>query len=144
MIYKEDKALDGAVGVFSGPAEDTSDLIQDLRAYGWDGSKLIDYSKAGWTGAIQMNPGQIWWLLFAERWSHDRRIGADNVAKCYNDVWGGGDLGNAFKYMFCHNANTGQVPTRNEVAYAVYLLTGKDMLGFSGAKVPRWTLDDGR
>jgi hypothetical protein len=28
--------------------------------------------------------------------------------------------------------------------YATYLLTGKDMLGFSGAKVPRWTLNDAR
>jgi hypothetical protein len=144
MIYKEAKLLDGAVAL-PGLPKDSSDLMQDLRAYGWDGSKLIDYSKAGWAGGGPgVNSGQVWWLLFAERWSHDRTIGANNVAKCYNEVWGGGDLGNTFQYMFCHNANTGQVPTRNEVAYATYLLTGKDMLGFSGTKVPRWTLDDAR
>ncbi len=47
MIYKEDKVLDGAVGLFSGPARDTSDLIQNLRAYGWDGPKLITARPVG-------------------------------------------------------------------------------------------------
>ncbi len=142
MIYKEDRLFKDVISPAGGG--DTSDLFDDLRAYGWNGSELIDYAKAGWSGTNGMNPGQVWWLLFAERWSQDSQVGADNLKNCYNEVWGSGHLGNAFKYMFCHNANTGSVPTRNEVAYAIYLLTGKDELGFSGTKVPRWTLDDGR
>jgi hypothetical protein len=148
MIYKEDPLLNGAVGLPGSPLVNDdidTDLIRALHAYGWDGAKLIDYSEHGWVeNHPVMNAGQVWWLLFAERWSQDTRTGAGNLKTCFDKAWGQGDLGNAFQLMLCHNANTGRVPTRDEVAYAMYLLTGEDSLGFGGTKVPRWTMNDAR
>jgi hypothetical protein len=44
---------------------------------------------------------------------------------------------------FCNDANDGTLPTKNEVYYAIYLVSGESS-GFAFKVVPRFTLDDGR
>jgi hypothetical protein len=59
-----------------------------------------------------MNPGNVWWLVFAGRW--DRRPG------------------------------TARRLSPDEVAYATFVLTGKQVLPHSGTPIPRMTLADGQ
>jgi hypothetical protein len=141
MIYVEDKLLDGKLG--SGPSD-----MHNLDAYGWDGGSVLDYRDAGWYGTAEkqkdaFNAGQVWWLLFVERWSPNRDDGKIKIANCWDQFWSHGDLG-GLRSPQCQNYNNGSLPKADEVGYATYLLTGATDPGFSGTKVPRWTLNDGR
>jgi hypothetical protein len=155
-IFVEDKFLDDYVG------KDGFNL-GDLNAYGSDsGVSLVSYRDAGWLGAATKTGGsgfsdrQVWWLLFAERWSPDSNDGKIKIQECWKRFWSANDLG-GLRSPQCNSYNNGSLPKDEEVAYAVYLLTGDidlkkpavtppepSKLEFSGAPVPRWTLNDGR
>jgi len=44
-----------------------------LDAYGWDGHSLVSYWGSGLDGpqTTSFTTGQVWWLMYAARWSHD-------------------------------------------------------------------------
>lgn len=136
MIYKEDTLLSTAV-VFPLVAGG-NDLYDRLDAYGWNGSSMVSYWGHGWeSGSPSLNAGQIWWLVFAARWSHDINLGVKSLISC-EQFWDKGQL-SALTSVFCNNANDGAVPKKSEVDYASYLLTGHPV---PKDAVPRWTLDD--
>lgn len=150
MIYMEDVMLDGKVG---GPGSDAG----QLNGYGWDGTQLVSYRSAGWlgtetaraqanapaaSGPSHFNGGQVWWILFAARWSQNSSDGETKILDCYHQIWSTGTMG-ALKSPQCNAYNGGQLPTADEVGYAMYLLRGQPNPSFSGQLVPRWTLDDG-
>jgi len=119
-----------------------------LHGWGWNGSAEVPYLGSGWLSAASssgpsLSDGQVWYLLWAARWGQDSVGGADNLVSCYNSYWSQQNLG-GLANPFCQNANDGNVPTQDEVAYATYLLTGEPLIGFSGTLVPRFTLDDGQ
>jgi hypothetical protein len=131
-IYAEDHLLNGV---------DYWVIPTDLDAYGSDGTIIVPYVGNGWQDPKD-NAGEIWWLLYAARWSHDSQIGAENIESCYSRLWSHGELG-GLGNQFCQNANTGTAPTESEVSYAVYLLTGRLGGAFNGTVVPRFTIRDG-
>jgi hypothetical protein len=150
MIYVEDKLLDGRVGLDE-PGWD----LRNLNGYGWDGGKLVSYRLAGWLGTEAARAGnsrsdttaplgfeQVWWILFAARWSQDSHEGETKILNCYHEVWSTGTMG-ALKSPQCNAYNAGKLPTADEVGYAMYLLRGAPDPSFSGELVPRLTLDDG-
>lgn len=138
MIYVEDKLLDGSIG----DAEDTkpaqkgdADLDKILKGYAWDGSKMVDYNSAGWL-AGHMNAGQIWWLLYAARWSQNTAEGKQKLLNCWSEIWQ--PRKSALDSPQCNAYDNGSIPKQDEVSYAIFLLTGEQGLG-----APRWTLNDG-
>jgi hypothetical protein len=136
-IYKEDVGLKEAI-----PEALTKQhkWLEYFRGWGWDGKQLLAYDINGWLDRA-MNPGSVWYLLYAGRWSKDAFDGGLMLVRCWKDYWVNGDPG-GMKDQICNSAHPGDV-TQDEVAYATYLLTGNLMLPYSGTPVPRWTLDDG-
>jgi hypothetical protein len=67
--------------------------------------------------------------------------GAKNLLSCYRQFWSKGKMAR-MRSPFCNAANAGQLPTKDEVAYATYLLTGKAAFKYGGTMVPRWTLNE--
>jgi hypothetical protein len=144
MIYKEDHLLDGVLG-----KPGTSESIAgNLMGWGWNGSKLVVYDRSGWDGEKRygVDPGQIWWMLFAARWDKDAIEGAAELTSCLNEYWVNGEPG-GLANEFCNSANAGLLTNKErvkaDVGYAVYLLTGEPPAGFPQDDiVPRWTMDD--
>jgi hypothetical protein len=139
MIYKEDHLLNGVLGSWCG---DASTCILD--GWGWNGTIMVSYSKHGWL-STSVDQGQVWWMLFAARWDRDAAHGAQALQNCYDDYWSKGENG-GLADQFCNAANTGlgkdEAKFARDVAYAIYLLTGKEPSGLSEFIPPRWTLDD--
>ncbi len=136
-IYREDVGLQKAIPQ---ALSKQHAWLTYFRGWGWNGSELVAYDINGWLDRV-MNPGSVWYLLFAGRWSKDAFDGGLMLVRCWNDYWVNGDPG-GLKDPVCKQAHPGDV-TKNEVAYATYLLTGNQMLPYSEIPVPRWTLDDG-
>jgi hypothetical protein len=136
-IYKEDVGLQDAI---PDALSEKLKWLDYFRGWGWDGKQLVAYHTKGWLDRA-MNPGSVWYLLYAGRWSKDAFDGGLMLVRCWKDYWVNGDPG-GMKDQICNSAHPGDV-TQDEVAYATYLLTGNLMLPYSGTPVPRWTLDDG-
>jgi hypothetical protein len=140
MIYKQDKLLEG-----KGPSTQIfpkSSFEKYLfNGYAYEGRSPVRYAGNGWLSPQLVNVEQVWWLVFAGRWGQDTQMGAENLKDCYNKYWASKKLGR-LKSPFCNNANAGKPPKKDEVAYAIYLLTGDKDVGFSGTYVPRWTLNE--
>ena len=144
MIYKEDHLLNGVLGK---PGTDES-IAGNLEGWGWNGSKLVVYDRSGWDGEKRygVDPGQVWWMLYAARWDKDATEGAAELTNCLNEYWVNGEPG-GLANEFCNSANAGLLSNKErvkaDVAYAVYLLTGEPPAGFPQDDiVPRWTMDD--
>jgi hypothetical protein len=139
MIYKEDHLLSGVLGKWCG---DSSTCILD--AWGWNGSIMVSYTKHGWLSS-EVDQGQVWWMLFAGRWDRNATNGAHALQKCYDTYWSQDETG-GLADQFCNAANTGigkdKEKLGRDVAYAIYLLTGKKPNDFDSDIPPRWTLDD--
>jgi hypothetical protein len=147
MIYAEDARLNGSTDWWDG-----STMADHFHGYatlgpnstsGPDG--IMEYDQIGWLGAAaagHVAAGDVWWLLFGGRWSQNAQSGGDSVKHCWDEYWSvGRNAGLAD--TFCQNCSPGPVPNENEVAYAIYLLTGQWVLPFNGVNIPRWTLNDG-
>ncbi|MGO9150583.1 MAG: hypothetical protein ACLP1E_03875 [Acidimicrobiales bacterium] len=144
MIYKEDHLLDGVLGKHGTDEA----IVGNLDGWGWNGSALVPYDGSGWDGekAYGIDPGQIWWMLFAARWDKDAIEGAAELTNCLDEYWVNGEPG-GLANEFCNSANAGLLSNKErvkaDVAYAVYLLTGEPPAGFpQNDIVPRWTMDD--
>jgi len=140
MIYKEDRLFMGLIG---GRFSSASSFILD--AYGWNGSKWVDYVNDGWMSR-SVDQGEVWWILFAGRWDNNAEAGATALQTCFDKYWSQGEPG-GLADQFCNSANSGLAHTKSrlarDVAYAVYLLIGKQPSGFpEGSIPPRWTMDD--
>ena len=140
MIYKEDHLFDGVLGPFAGDSS-----FDILDGWGWNGSALVEYQGSGWLG-FKVDPGEVWWMLFAGRWDNNSSNGAEKLQECYNEYWSKGSPG-GLADQYCNAANAGIPKDRsrlsNDVAYAIYLLTGKPPTGVSAARLPpRWTMAD--
>jgi hypothetical protein len=140
MIYKEDALLQGVMGA---PGSDASFDIMD--GWGWNGSVMVDYRGDGWLSG-KVDAGEVWWMLYASRWSPNTATGAANLNNCYKSYWSHGNPG-GLASPYCNAANAG-IPSdpsslAPDVAYAIYLLNGTTPAGFSPNQIPpRWTLDD--
>jgi hypothetical protein len=139
MIYKEDHLFNGILGRWCG---DASTCILD--GWGWNGEIMVSYGKHGWL-STSVDQGQVWWMLFAGRWDRDAAHGAQALQNCYDDYWSKGE-NSGLADQFCNAANTGlgkdKAKLARDVAYAIYLLTGKEPSDFNEFVPPRWTLDD--
>jgi hypothetical protein len=107
-------------------------------AWGNSGGQMIPYIGNGWLGS-GIDEGQIWTMLWAARWGPDVNQGVKNLEGCEDGVWSKGTVGAI--NSTCQQWTDGNVPTKEEVAYAIYLLTGRDV-GLTGTPVPRFTLND--
>ena len=142
VIYKEDHLLQGVLG----PPGTLSSIAGNLVGWELNGSSFVDYRHNGWENARLVDPGQVWWMLFAARWDKDATEGAAELTNCLNEYWVNGEPG-GLANEFCNSANAGLLSSKDrvkaDVAYAVYLLTGIPPEGFpQDAIVPRWTMDD--
>jgi hypothetical protein len=132
-------------GVFKGqqqfnPKGVNAGIYQVLDAYGWDGSAMVPYVGNGWL-TKGLDEGEIWTMLWASRWNRDTKQGVSNLEGCWKALWSKLQLGGITST--CQQWTDGNVPSKNEYDYAIYLLTGNN-LGFSRTVVPRFTLNDGR
>ena len=122
MIYDEDHLFDGVVGL-----GEEADSVEILDGWGWNGSKFVRYWGNGWNG-FEVDPGEVWWMLFAGRWDNNSSNGAKKLQECYDEYWSKGNPG-GLAHEYCNAANVGIPADRsrlsNDVAYAIYLLTGK-------------------
>ncbi len=146
MIYAEDAQLNGFTDWGDG-----STLAAHFHGYatlgpnstsGPDG--IMEYTDHGWLGAAadgKVQAGDVWWVLFASRWGQNARGGADAVMRCWELFYRNGQTGGLGE-IFCQNCAPGGSPNQDEVAYALYLLTGQWELPFTGIAAPRWTLND--
>jgi hypothetical protein len=132
-IYKEDQVFDGT------PSKALSKI---LKLYGGGTGAPVEYFGNGWLDGDALDQGQVWWMAFSGRWSGDAAEGASKLQNCWDLFWSQGNKG-GLASPACNASNSGNLPTAAEVSYAIYLLTGKDAIA-SSAKVPRWTLADGR
>jgi hypothetical protein len=140
-IYKEDHLLDRVLGP---PGSDAS-LKGNLDGWGWNGSTMVNYQQAGWQSGL-VDAGQVWWMLYAGRWLKNTDDAASSLTTCLNQFWLKGTPG-GLASEYCNAANAGllknKVRLQLDVAYAIYLLTGKSPADFPPQiVVPRWTLDD--
>ena len=115
-------------------------FLDFFHGWGWDGATLVPYGTSGWLDRT-MDPGSVWWMVFAARWDNVASAGATKLVDCYNTYWKDGDPGHLAD-EFCNSANSGGMPTPDEVGYSTYLLTGTQLMPYSGTAVPRLTLDD--
>jgi len=140
MIYKEDALLQGVMGA---PGSDASFDIMD--GWGWNGTTMVEYRGNGWLSG-KVNAGEVWWMLYAARWSPNTATGAANLNNCYKNYWSHGNPG-GLASPYCNAANAG-IPSdpsslAPDVAYAIYMLNGTTPAGFSPNQIPpRWVLDD--
>lgn len=144
MIYAEDKHLDGVA-----PTDDsgTTLLFQDpadfqFNGYASDGvSSPLPYALHGWFDTAMLSQTQVWWLMFAARWSEDIDVGVSNLLACNSDFWSQGDYG-GLGSPYCNAANDGSLPTDADIGYATYLLTGVASAPTT-PPLPRFTLNEG-
>jgi len=143
MIYVEDAAFLGDLypqaHVFNDKTVKSA-ILGVLDAYGYDGKSIVPYVDNGWLSK-EVNHGQVWWLVFASRWGQDTKTGVHNLETCWSDYWSKGQLG-GLADPYCNSANDGSLPTKSEVYYAIYLVSGLNSVSFQ--VVPRFTLNDGR
>ncbi|HZT97909.1 MAG TPA: hypothetical protein VFB34_13835 [Chloroflexota bacterium] len=142
-IYAEDTVFKDELypqTVFFNDRDIQTAIVGVVDAYGTSG-QVIPYLYDGWLNK-KVDQGQVWWLTFASRWGQDTKQGVKNLELCWNTYWSKGQLG-GLKSPFCQNANDGSVPSKNDVNYAIYLVSG-DNMGFGFTVVPRFTLNDGR
>jgi hypothetical protein len=138
-IYDEDLDLDAA---FSQPfTKGFGFTLNFFHGYGWNGKTLVPYATSGWLDG-KMNPGHVWWLVFAGRWDKKAGDGAAALAACENVYWQAGEQA-GLRDAFCNSAAPGGIPTPDEVGYATFVLTGKQTPTYSGTPIPRLTLADG-
>jgi hypothetical protein len=137
QIYKEDAGLQD---VIPESLSERTAFLDYFRGWGWDGANLMPYGTSGWLDRT-MNPGSVWYLLFAGRWGGDAFNGGTKLVRCWKDYWARGSPG-GMADPNCNAAHPGQV-TQDEVGYATYLLTGSQMLAYARTPVPRFTLNDG-
>ena len=138
-IYDEDQDFKAA---FAKDFPKGSAFLEFFRGYGWNGSTLVPYATNGWFDRT-MNQGNVWWLVFAGRWDNKAGDGAAALAGCEKDYWLAGKRA-GLTAPFCNSAAPGGNPKPDEVAYATFVLTGKQVLPFSGTPIPRLTLNDGQ
>jgi hypothetical protein len=142
MIYEEDSLLDRRI--FLAGFEQMYDA-NSLRGFGLvDGIvRQWNYVEAGWLGTGNINPEDLWWILFGARWNGTAVSGAQSLKYCWDEFWSNGDTGGHVA-PGCNAMTPGCVPTQEEVAYASYLLAGTPVVDFNGM-VPfaRFTLHDG-
>lgn len=140
MIYKEDRLFNGVLGPLGSDAS-----VAILDGWGWNGSAYVNYRGDGWLSG-KVDPGQVWWMLYAMRWLKNTDDAAAKLQDCLNQYWLRGTPG-GLADQYCNAANAG-IPKdtsglKLDVSYAVYLLTGKSPGGFPQSEiVPRWTMDD--
>ncbi len=141
MIYAEDKILDANI---QADRDQIGSVLTFFKGYGYDGTKMISYMEGGWLNTMNADPGAIWWLLFSGRWGQNAASGTDGMLNCWESFWKDGKTG-GLANPACHNKTPGRAPTELEVAYASYLLSGRNVLSPQGmTRIPRWTLNDGR
>lgn len=142
-IYQEDAVFNGDLYVQVRRYNDKnikSAIVGVLNGYGFDGKKMVPYLRNGWLGK-GIDQDQVWWLTFAARWGQDTKQGVKNLNLCYSTYWKNGQLG-GIKSPFCQAANAGYVPSKNDVDYAIYLVSGQNQ-GLTITPLPRFTLNDG-
>ena len=146
-IYDEDHYFDGVLdadGVKSrstDPRVTEAGIVNVLDAYGTAGGTVVPYMNNGWLTS-GVDEGQVFYLVTAMRAgsAEDTKKGVANLKPCWDGWWSKGMLpGLASPY--CQQWNDGNVPKQDEYYYSIYLVSGQDM-GFSGTKVPRYTLND--
>jgi hypothetical protein len=149
MIYPEDTLFQQ---VLPAVAPKNFDLRKLFTGYGFSGSgNAFSYQTNGWLkdssasatrAPSKINPGYLWWVLFASRWGSTAQDGAQNLKTCWDSLWKAGHtagLGDSE----CWGKDPGVAPTQEEVAYASYLLTGTPVISIDAkTQVPRWTLND--
>jgi hypothetical protein len=140
MIYREDRLFNGVLG-----PQGSNASFDILDGWGWNGSTLAPYRGNGWL-SDKVNGGQVWWMLYAARWVKNTTDAAAKLNECLDTYWLKGNPG-GLADQYCNAANAGipKDPTSltPDVAYAIYLLTGKPPAGFSPDQLPpRWTMDD--
>ncbi len=143
-IYPEDLLFDGTIMPFS--QDQVYSTYKIFNGYAYDGTQMVPYKDHGWlanTIGDDKNAGNIWWLLYAARWSANPLSGEIALLDCWDRCWKPGASCGSLGEVFCTNANPGTRPTENETAYALYLLNGGSDLNYTGSKIPRWTLNDG-
>jgi hypothetical protein len=116
-------------------------FLDYFSAWGWNGSVMVNYNTSGWLDRT-MDPGSVWWMVFAARWNGDAAAGAAKLVQCNKVYWRSNDPG-GIADQACNAANPGAMPTQDEVGYATFVLTGKQLIPYSRTPVPRFTLDDG-
>jgi hypothetical protein len=148
-VYPEDQLFQNVTNFNVTTGVDVQGAFQGYFA---SGGTMMSYQKNGWldqpaggdAGASAMaNPGYIWLLLEAGRWGGDAAQGADNLSNCWAGPWSMGTTGDLSTW--CGMAAPGQAPKLGEVAYATYLLTGKNgwkSVPAASKLVTRWTLND--
>ena len=138
MIYAEDKLLSGNMPT------DTEDWYL-AKAWGCDGTDIISYQEGGWWNSDNINGGNVWYLLWASRWSQDVQKGWQALLDCWDACWQYGDTG-GLANPGCNNMAPGPVPSAQEVAYTGYLLKGEMTITPPGTilKMPRFTLNDSK
>ncbi len=139
MQFDADAVLNIKVGL--------DDFSAIFNGYGFEGGGLYPYRGFGWltTKIKNWDQGQVWYLLWAARSGQNTMQGATNLETCWKSWWQKGMLG-GISSPYCQNANDGNVPTADEVAYTIYLLSGSfaGSPGYTGMPVPRMTLNDGK
>jgi hypothetical protein len=141
MIYPEDDLFNGVI--MPNSEEQLYTTWKIFKGYAYDGAQVVSYNDAGWLAPDDLaNAGNIWWVLYASRWSEAPADGAAAVLDCWNRCWKNDTTGGLGE-VFCQNAAPGMVPEEDEVGYALYLLTGEAQPSYSGTSIPRWTFNDG-
>ena len=114
MIYPEDTILSKHIQSPPKPSVplNPADVYDALDAYGWNGKQMVSYWGNGWTSP-KLHGQQVWWLLFAERWSHNALSGSRSLLSC-EQYWDKNQQA-GLKSVFCNAANDGAVPTKAEV-----------------------------
>jgi hypothetical protein len=107
-------------------------------AWGDHDGQMIPYIGNGWL-SDGIDEGEIWTMLWAARWGKDTKQGIKNLQGCWDGVWSKGTVGAI--NSTCQLWTDGNVPTKDELDYTIYLLTG-DSSGLSITPVPRFTLND--
>jgi hypothetical protein len=113
-------------------------------AWYFDGSENSLYSTSGWLNSENINGGDVWYLLWASRWSQNVDKGWQALIDCWNSCWSQGKTG-GLANPGCENMSPGKAPFANEVAYTGFLLKGEYAIPPTGKinNVPRFTLKDG-
>jgi hypothetical protein len=141
MIYTQDEIFNKQIGA----AGTSTSLTGNLDGWGLAGGTWFNYRETGWMSG-KLDPGEVWWMLYAGRWDTSSSEGADALLNCYQLYWSHGNPG-GLANTYCNAANAGNLKANpklsGDVHYAVYLLDGIKPAGFPASlTVPRWTMDD--
>jgi hypothetical protein len=138
--YCEDDVLEGLYITTAAAGRPLSAQLDSFQGYGSNGSIMVSYRDVGWLAPKDASLGDVWWLLFAGRWSQSAAQGWTIMQNCWTTYWAGmkSDTNDAD----CHPMNPGSDPTDKEVDMASYLLTGNLIVDTSQPRQPRWTLND--